>query len=239
MPQSFYVRHGKRWFDAVCSLVGIVLLAPLFVVVAIAIRISSRGPSFFRQVRTGQFEKPFRIFKFRTMRVVGASGSGSLLTAAGDARIFALGAWLRKTKTDELPQLFNVLNGDMSLVGPRPEVPQFTEKYSEVQKRVFVCKPGITGPSANAYEEELIASQTDKEQFYLSTVMPAKLEIDVAYCQNVSFSRDLSLIVMTITTVLHRVLEVCRFLPDSAQEPTKAQRPRPVGEGSSLTRTAE
>jgi len=194
MSSTFYIRAGKRLLDLAVSSVGLVVLSPLLLLVAVAVRLSSPGPALFRQVRVGQFEKPFLIWKFRTMR---QSNSGSLLTAAGDSRITPLGRWLRKSKLDEFPQLFNVFRGEMSLVGPRPEVPLYTAHYSAQQKEVFQAKPGITGPSIIMDEEELMAGQPDKEAFYLSTIMPAKLEIDLAYCQNVRFGGDLRMILAT------------------------------------------
>jgi len=194
MSPTFYIRTGKRLLDLAVSSVGLIVLSPLLLLVAVAVRLSSPGPALFRQVRVGQFEKPFLIWKFRTMR---QSNSGSLLTAAGDSRITPLGRWLRKTKLDEFPQLFNVFSGEMSLVGPRPEVPLYTAHYSAQQKEVFQAKPGITGPSIIMDEEELMAGQPDKEAFYLSTIMPAKLEIDLAYCQNVRFGEDLRMILAT------------------------------------------
>jgi lipopolysaccharide/colanic/teichoic acid biosynthesis glycosyltransferase len=140
-------------------------------------------------------------------------GRGSLLTAAGDPRITPLGTWLRKTKIDELPQLINVLLGEMSLVGPRPEVAEYTAAYGEKKEIVLLVKPGITGPSANVYEEELLASQTDKEAFYLTSVLPAKLELDVSYCQNVRLGTDLKLLFGTFTALSRRIAEVCKPLP--------------------------
>lgn len=203
MTPNFYSAVGKRWFDAICALAGLVLLAPILVLVALAVRLTSRGPAFYRQVRTGQFGKPFRIFKFRTMRVED-SANQSLLTAKGDSRITPLGSFLRKSKVDELPQLINVFIGDMSLVGPRPEVPVYTAAYTERQKSVLRERPGITGLSAVAYadEEDILASQADKEGFYLGTLLTAKLELDIAYCENVTFVGDLRLTCMTVSKVL-------------------------------------
>src|SRR5689334_890282 len=130
MKTTFYAHFGKRWFDAVVSFFGLLALSPLLLIIAIAVRFSSPGPALFSQIRTGLFEKPFRILKFRTMRMA-PQDSGSLITATGDPRVTPLGHWLRKTKLDELPQLFNVLLGHMSLVGPRPEVPLHTSRYTE------------------------------------------------------------------------------------------------------------
>jgi lipopolysaccharide/colanic/teichoic acid biosynthesis glycosyltransferase len=201
--QTFYQRAGKRWLDLALACTGLVLLSPLLVVVAAAVRLTSPGPAFFRQKRTGQFGAPFLIFKFRSMRG-NSTAKGALLTAAGDPRITSLGYWLRKSKVDELPQLLNVLAGHMSLVGPRPEVPEYTEKYTERQRMILLAKPGVTGPATNAHvnEEELLASQPDKEAFYLTTVLPAKLETDLTYCENIRFAEDVKLILTAVCLIL-------------------------------------
>lgn len=211
MNQTFYSRFGKRWLDAACAFAGLAVLAPLFLVAALAIKLTSRGPVFFRQMRVGWLRKPFRILKFRTM-TTDRKGNGPLLTTEGDSRITPVGRLLRKTKADELPQLINVLLGEMSLVGPRPEVPDFTAAYSEMQNRVFRAKPGITGPAANNYihEEELLAAQSDKESFYLATILPAKLKMDLSYCENVRFLEDLRIIFATVTNVFSRTVELAK-----------------------------
>lgn len=205
MKETFYFRIGKRWFDAIAAFAALVLLSPLFLLAAMAIKLTSRGPVFFRQVRVGRSEKPFRIFKFRTM--TGQSqGRGALLTAAGDPRITVLGRWLRKTKVDELPQLINVVLGDMSLVGPRPEVPVYAARYTRRQRQILRVKPGITGPAANNYidEEQLLACQPDKEAFYLASILPAKLEHDIGYSESVAFRGDLLIIFQTLAKVCGR-----------------------------------
>ncbi len=197
MNPTFYTRLGKRSFDATCSFLGLLFLSPLLILVAIAVRLSSPGPALFSQTRVGRFEKPFRILKFRSMKLAPAD-SGSLLTASDDSRVTSLGRLLRKTKIDELPQLFNVFVGHMSLVGPRPEVPLYTSLYSPSQRRVFSARPGITGPSIVFREEELMAGQPDKERFYLNTILPAKLQIDLDYCAGIRFSSDLQLLFLTL-----------------------------------------
>jgi lipopolysaccharide/colanic/teichoic acid biosynthesis glycosyltransferase len=204
--RTFYQRTGKRWLDFSFAAAGLLALSPLLAATAIAVRATSPGPAFFRQKRTGQYGRPFLIYKFRSMVPGKSDAKGGLITAAGDPRITPLGRWLRKSKIDELPQLLNVLWGDMSLVGPRPEVPEYTEKYTERQQRVLLAKPGITGPTANAHvnEEELLAGREDKEAFYLSTVLPAKLETDLAYSETIRFTTDLKLILTTIRLVLAR-----------------------------------
>jgi FlaA1/EpsC-like NDP-sugar epimerase/lipopolysaccharide/colanic/teichoic acid biosynthesis glycosyltransferase len=203
MSQSLYLRTGKRWFDAACALIGLVVLSPFLFLVAFFVKFTSRGPAFFRQVRVGQFGRPFRIFKFRTMKEV-RSGSCSFLTAEGDPRITPIGKWLRKAKIDELPQLINVLMGDMSIVGPRPEVPRYTAEYTVRQKKILLVKPGITGPSVIVGEEELLASHLNKEIFYLTTILPAKLDIDIAYCERINFMEDVKLILLTFWKIFAR-----------------------------------
>lgn len=200
---TFYVRVGKRLFDAAFAVAGLVVTSPLLLICAVAVRASSRGPIFFCQPRVGQDGSLFRIFKFRTM-VVGADRVGERLTASGDSRITAAGSWLRKTKLDELPQLLNVLRGEMSLVGPRPEVPEYVATYSEEQRRILRMKPGLTGPTALALvdEEKILAAHPDSEAFYLQTLLPRKLHQDLAYCQAVSFSQDLKLILRTLARLL-------------------------------------
>ena len=173
MP-SFYEKTGKRVFDVAASAIGLIVFSPLFLIVAVAVKLTSRGPAIFRQIRIGQFEMPFCILKFRSMRAA-PKEKGSLLTAAGDPRITALGCWLRRTKIDELPQLWNVLRGEMSLVGPRPEVPHYTSRYNARQRWVFSAKPGITSSQINFDEELLMASHAHKEEFYVSEILPAKL----------------------------------------------------------------
>jgi len=204
MVSTFYTRFGKRCFDAAASFIGLLILSPLFLVVAAAVRLSSPGPALFSQIRTGWRGEPFYILKFRSMRV-SDRGDGSFLTATGDPRITPLGHWLRKTKIDELPQLLNVLIGDMSLVGPRPEVPHFTAGYTERQKEVLQVKPGITCPRIEFDEEELLANSEQKENFYVATLLPAKLEADLTYCENIQFWRDLKIVLQTVGSVFDRI----------------------------------
>jgi lipopolysaccharide/colanic/teichoic acid biosynthesis glycosyltransferase len=211
MGPTFYTRFGKRWFDAIVSSIGLIVLSPLLIVVAIGVRLSSPGPAFFSQVRTGQFGKPFRILKFRTMRMA-SSDAGSLLTASGDPRITPLGRWLRKTKIDELPQLLNVVAGQISLVGPRPEVPLYTATYTDRQKQVLLVRPGITSPKINFDEEELLAGHADKQNFYLKTVLPAKLEIGLSYGNDVCFWSDLKIIFQTVEGVLGKLLDATEIV---------------------------
>jgi lipopolysaccharide/colanic/teichoic acid biosynthesis glycosyltransferase len=221
LSQTFYCRAGKRWFDAAASLAGLVVLSPLFLMVAIAIKVTSRGPVLFRQVRVGQFGREFRIVKFRSMTDVQDQQS-PLLTASGDARITPVGRWLRKTKVDELPQLLNVVFGEMSLVGPRPEVPRYMDAYTDRQKLIFLTRPGVTGPTANSYiqEEQLLAGQPDKESFYRRVLLPAKLEMDLIYCKDVSFSQDLKLIFTTFAKIFVRITAIDKPLRKASQKHT-------------------
>ena len=202
---SLYARYGKRSFDVIVSAVALILLSPFLLFVAIAVRLDSPGPSLFFQTRTGRLDRTFRIIKLRTMRPSGSSNA-PLITACGDSRVTRIGHWLRKTKTDELPQLLNVLRGEMSLVGPRPEVPKYTVLYNSEQKRVLAVRPGITGPAAITcvHEEELLAGQDDPERYYLSTLLPAKLQMDLAYCSDITFRTDIGLICQTVGTLFSR-----------------------------------
>lgn len=196
---------GKRLLDTVLAAVGLAVTWPLFIFSAVVIPLNTRGPILFRQVRVGRFGKPFRIFKFRTMRVYEGQ-NGPLVTAAGDHRITQVGKWLRKTKIDEIPQLLNVLRGDMSLVGPRPEIPEYVATYSGIQNEVLLVRPGVTGSAALAFvEEEMLLTQCpDKEHFYLTELMPRKLELDLAYCENIRFTEDVKLILRTAARLIQR-----------------------------------
>lgn len=199
MDRTFYQQYGKRALDLLGAIFGLVLLAPLFLIVSLLVKVTSRGPVFFRQVRVGQFGQRFRIFKFRSMTGSG-SGRGARLTKAGDPRITAIGRFLRKSKLDELPQLINVVLGQMSLVGPRPEVPEYVAAYSETERRVLAEKPGVTGLVAmnNFREEDLLAAHEDKDLFYRTVLLPAKLKLDLAYCDDVRFSQDLKMVFATV-----------------------------------------
>jgi lipopolysaccharide/colanic/teichoic acid biosynthesis glycosyltransferase len=197
-----YVRTGKRIFDALIAIIVMVVLSPILLICAIALRLDSPGPILFRQRRVGQYGKTFRIFKFRTM-IDRRRKHGPNLTASGDARVTRVGKILRKTKLDEMPQLLNVLRGEMSLVGPRPEVPEYTMQYTPAEWNVLAVRPGITGPASLAYidEERLLASATDPEEFYVTTIMRQKLQLDLAYCRKVSFWEDTKIILRTAASV--------------------------------------
>lgn len=193
----------KRLFDIVASGLGLIFLSPLFLIVAIWIKLDSPGPVFFRQVRVGRFNKDFRIFKFRTMRV--GSDKGSQITIGGrDPRVTRAGYWLRKFKIDELPQLINVFIGDMSLVGPRPEVRRYVDLYTPEQMHVLDVRPGITDAASIKFrnESEFLKQVDDPEKHYIEVIMPMKLDLYLQYVNCHSFKGDIRLILETLWTVI-------------------------------------
>lgn len=196
---------AKRCFDITASVAGIVVLSPLLVLIAIAIRFDSTGEVLFRQTRVGRGMRPFEILKFRTM-VVNASALGPPLTTGNDPRITNFGRYLRATKLDELPQLFNVLKGDMSLVGPRPEVPRYVQWYPSAFAEILVIRPGLTDLASIKYCDEatLLASVSDPEQEYRTRVLPEKLELAKEYLQRSSFCFDLWVIGKTVARLIRK-----------------------------------
>lgn len=192
----------KRAMDVLLSATGLALLSPVLLACAAAIKLDSPGPALYRQVRVGRGGREFRIFKLRTM-TDGADGRGMQITVGGDARITRVGAVLRKYKLDELAQLLNVLRGEMSFVGPRPEVPRYVRLYSEAQRKVLLVRPGITDLASIAYrnENDLLARSDDPERTYVEEVMPAKLELNRRYIVEFSLLGDLRLIGRTIRAV--------------------------------------
>ena len=193
----------KRLFDIVASGLGLLVLSPLFLIVAVWIKLDSPGPVFFRQVRVGRFNKDFRIFKFRTMRV--GSDKGSQITIGGrDPRVTRAGYWLRRFKIDELPQLINVFIGDMSLVGPRPEVRHYVDMYTPEQMHVLDVRPGITDAASIMFrnESEFLEQADDPEKHYIEVLMPKKLELYLQYVNNHSLVGDIRLILKTLWTVM-------------------------------------
>lgn len=203
LTHRFYVSYGKRPLDVLVSAAGLLTLSPVFAMVALGIKLTSRGPVLFRQTRIGREGLPFSILKFRSM-YLGDRERRSDITVAGDGRITTVGRFLRRFKLDELPQLWNVLRGDMSLVGPRPEVPGYVAYYSPEQRVVLSVRPGITDPSALAYrhEEEVLAAASDPEHFYKTCVLPDKLARSSAYLLNMTFYDDLRIILKTIISSL-------------------------------------
>jgi lipopolysaccharide/colanic/teichoic acid biosynthesis glycosyltransferase len=192
----------KRAFDIAFSAVLLVLLAPVLLVFAIAVATTSPGGAFFRQQRVGRNGRLFRLLKFRSMRP-GSEAQGQLTIGGRDPRITGVGRFLRKTKLDELPQLWNVLVGDMSVVGPRPEVPRYVALYSAEQRAVLHVRPGITGMASLDYidENELLARSADPEKAYITEVMPAKLALDLRYVRERSFALDLRIIAVTVMKI--------------------------------------
>lgn len=193
----------KRLFDIFSSLIGLIILLPFLFIISIWIVIDSRGGVFYRQVRVGKNSKDFRLWKFRTMKT--DSDKKGLLTVGGrDPRITGIGYYLRKYKIDELPQLLNVLVGDMSLVGPRPEVRKYVDMYSPEQLHVLDVQPGITDYASIEYsnENELLAKSADPEKTYIEEVMPAKLKLNMKYIEEKNFGTDLKIIFRTIGKIL-------------------------------------
>lgn len=193
----------KRAFDIVVSLVLVLVLLPLLVVLALSVVLTSSGGAFFRQVRVGRGGHEFKLMKFRTMRP-DSEARGQLTIGGRDPRVTPIGYFLRKSKLDELPQLWNVLVGDMSLVGPRPEVPKYVALYTTEQREVLGVRPGITGPASLQYidENELLARSADPERTYIEEVMPAKLAIDLEYVRRASMANDLRILFRTAKGVM-------------------------------------
>lgn len=195
---------AKRLLDVVAATLGLVLLGPLLLGVALAIKLDSPGPVFFRQVRVGRQGRPFRIHKFRTM-VTQDGASERQITIGADPRITRVGAWLRRTKIDELAQLIDVLQGTMSLVGPRPEVPRYVALYPPaVRERVLSVKPGITDLASLTYHDEstLLARAADPEREYVEVVMPAKLALAARYAEHPTVRGDLVILWRTLQVLL-------------------------------------
>ena len=189
----------KRLFDICASLPALVLLSPLFLLISLLIVLGSKGGVFYRQQRVGRNGKPFFLFKFRSMRP--QSDTGSLITIGGrDSRITREGYFLRKYKLDELPQLLNIIRGDMSIVGPRPEVQRYVDLYTPEQKKVLSVRPGLTDWASIEYmdENELLGKSSDPEYTYIHEIMPAKLELNLRYIREASLITDLKIIFLTI-----------------------------------------
>ena len=193
----------KRLFDIIVSSIGLLCLSPLLLIVAIWIKLDSPGPVFYRQVRVGRYNKDFRIFKFRSMRM--GSDKGSLVTIGGrDPRITRSGYFIRKFKIDELPQLINVLIGDMSLVGPRPEVRHYVNYWTPEQMHVLDVRPGITDPASIKYrnENELLEKADDPEKYYIEVIMQEKIKLYLEYAEKSSFWYDLKIIFHTFWVIV-------------------------------------
>ena len=192
----------KRIFDIISSLFGLILLSPFMIIIAILIKIDSKGPVFFKQVRVTKNGREFKIFKYRTMRV--GSDKYSQITVGKDNRITKIGAFLRKYKLDEIPQLINVLLGDMSLVGPRPEVPKYVALYTDEQKEILKVRAGVTDYASIEFsnENDLLANEIDPEKAYIEKIMPRKIELNKRYLLEISILTDIKIILLTIKKIL-------------------------------------
>jgi len=194
-----------RFFDLLFSSLGLTILSPLGLGIALWIRRDSPGPVFYLQERIGKGGKPFLLVKFRTM-TLNREGEGLLTLGSQDARVTRSGRWLRRYKLDELPQLFNVLKGEMSLVGPRPEVRKYVNFYTKDQRQILEVRPGITDYASIAYieEGEILARQEDPEQYYIDYIMPAKIEANQVFIQNLGLGHYFRVIGLTLKTLLRR-----------------------------------
>lgn len=193
------MRRGKRTLDLALSAGALLLFSPLLLVIAMFVKAEDGAAVLFGQERVGRGGRLFRMWKFRTM-IPNAGNLGSQITAANDSRITRVGAWLRERKLDELPQLFNVLVGDMSLVGPRPEVPKYVATYTPEQQRVLELKPGITDRASILFanESELLAEASDPERVYVERIMPEKIRINLEYARTATTLRDIKVILQTL-----------------------------------------
>lgn len=189
----------KRLFDITASFFGILILSPLFIFIGLWVGLSSKGGVFYKQIRVGKNNKDFKLYKFRSMRV-NSDKQGLLTVGSKDSRITKAGYFIRKYKIDELPQLINVLKGDMSFVGPRPEVRRYVDLYSEEQMKVLSVRPGITDPASIKYrnENDLLSSASNPEQYYIQHIMPDKLKINIDYINTRTFFKDIKIIFQTI-----------------------------------------
>ena len=193
----------KRIFDFLFSAIALLLLAPFFLVIAVAIKLKSKGPVFYKQTRVGQNSVDFKIYKFRTM-YTGSDRHGLITVGGRDSRITPVGFFLRKYKLDELPQFLNVIRGDMSLVGPRPEVRKYVELYTDEQLEVLSVKPGITDYASIDYsnENELLGNASDPDKEYIHNIMPAKLALNLKYIREKNFVVDMKIMWRTIAKIV-------------------------------------
>lgn len=198
---------AKRLVDILFSFIGLLLLSPLILLTIFLIKFEDRGPVFYRGVRVGRHAKSFRIFKFRTM-VVDAEKLGGPSTPADDPRLTKIGKILRKYNIDELPQFINVLRGEMSIVGPRPEVPQYVEMFTEEEKEILNVRPGITDWASiwNPDEGAILAGNDDPEKVYLEKIWPEKHRLELKYVRNCSFWTDVKIMLLTLKTHLFKPL---------------------------------
>lgn len=195
--------RAKRSFDLAVTIGGLLLVWPLLLLIAVLVKTEDGGAVFFRQERIGRGGRPFRMWKFRTM-ATHAEKVGPQLTTASDRRITRIGAWLRRRKLDELPQLFNVLAGDMTMVGPRPEVPKYVAMYTPHQRKVLELMPGITDRASIVFADEsaLLAQTRDFERFYIDRLVPEKIRVNLEYADRATPLRDLGIVLETLGRVL-------------------------------------
>ena len=200
-PPSAATMACKRAFDILCSFLGLTVLSPVLLVVSVLVAVTSPGGVFFRQERIGKDGRPFRIFKFRSMR---KDNAGLKITTGNDSRITPVGRFLRKSKIDELPQLINVLVGDMSFVGPRPEVADYVNLYTPYQRQVLLVRPGITGLASIRFRNEnnLLTASDDPNRTYVEQIMPRKIDLDLEYIPHASVFYDIKLIFQTFAVVI-------------------------------------
>ena len=193
----------KRFFDFFAVSITIIVLSPILIVIALLVKVTDNGPVLFCQERIGTDFHPFALYKFRTMRI-GSTSAGPSVTIKGDSRITPIGRFLRKAKLDELPQLFNVFKGDMSLVGPRPEVAQYVEMFNEEYKTVLSVRPGITDYAAIEYrnEEDVLARYTNPQDAYTKEILPAKIALYKKYISEQSFMTDLRILIGTFRKIV-------------------------------------
>ncbi|MEG1498160.1 MAG: sugar transferase [Bacteroidales bacterium] len=193
-----------RFFDILFSLIGLLLLAPVWIIIAIGIVTESRGGAFYKQIRVGKTGKDFLLYKFRSMR--SGSDQYGLLTVGADSRITSIGKFIRKYKIDELPQLYNVFKGDMSLVGPRPEVRKYVNMYSKEQLKVLEVLPGLTDYASIEYvdENKILAESVDSDKVYIEQIMPAKIKLNLVYIENRNIKNYFRIIFLTLSKIIHR-----------------------------------
>ena len=204
----------KRSFDFIASAVGLVILSPILGLLGLLVKLSDGGPVFYRQERVGLRGRPCYIWKLRSM-VKNAESRGPSITKSGDPRVTAVGRFMRKNKLDELPQLWNVLKGEMSFVGPRPEVARYVALYTKSQSRVLDLKPGITDLATIAFrnEEELLACANDADEFYREFCLPKKIELNLSYGTRANFWRDLKIIFLTLLPQLQAGSNHSKLVP--------------------------
>lgn len=193
----------KRVFDVVVSLILLVVLSPVFLILWVAIRVDSKGAALFQQIRVTQYGREFRIYKFRTM-VVDAEKLGAQVTTKGDSRVTRVGRFLRKCRLDELPQLVNILKGDMSFVGTRPEVPRYVAAYSDVMWATLLLPAGVTSTASIEYKDEdrLLSNAEDADKTYIDAILPEKMQYNLQYLLNYSFWKDIKIMIKTVLAVL-------------------------------------